>query len=107
MPFCASQMDRSRWPMLKLRLADVFRTRTRDEWCALLEGSDACFAPVLDWDEAPAHPHNQARGTFVTLQGVVQPAPAPRFSRTPAHRCRRPARREPACCEPGACGARA
>jgi alpha-methylacyl-CoA racemase len=82
--FCESQMDRSRWPLMKLRLGDVFRTRTRAEWCELLEGSDACFAPVLDWDEAPAHPHNQARGTFVTLQGVVQPAPAPRFSRTPA-----------------------
>jgi alpha-methylacyl-CoA racemase len=81
--FAAGQMDRSRWPMMKLRLADVFRTRTRDEWCALLEGTDACFAPVLDFDEAPQHLHNQARGTFVTLQGVVQPAPAPRFSRTP------------------------
>lgn len=82
--FCAGQMDRSRWPLMKLRLADVFRTRTRDEWCALLEGTDACFAPVLDWDEAPAHRHNQARGTFMTLQGVVQPGPAPRFSRTPS-----------------------
>jgi len=82
--FAAGQMDRSGWPMMKLRLADVFRTRTRDEWCALLEGTDACFAPVLDFDEAPHHPHNQARGTFVTLQGVVQPAPAPRFSRTPS-----------------------
>jgi alpha-methylacyl-CoA racemase len=80
--FAAGQMDRSRWPMMKLRLADVFRTRTRDEWCALLEGTDACFAPVLDFDEAPQHLHNQARGTFITLQGVVQPAPAPRFSRT-------------------------
>ncbi len=82
--FAARQMDRSQWPLMKLRLADVFRTRTRDEWCTVLEGSDACFAPVLDWDEAPAHPHNRARGTFVTLDGVVQPAPAPRFSRTPA-----------------------
>ena len=82
--FCAAQMDRSRWPLMKLRLADMFRTRTRAEWCALLEGSDACFAPVLDWDEAPVHPHNQARGTFVAVDGVVQPAPAPRFSATPA-----------------------
>lgn len=82
--FRAAQMDRSRWPLMKLRLGDVFRTRTRDEWCRLLEGTDACFAPVLDWDEAPSHPHNQARGTFMTLRGVVQPAPAPRFSRTPA-----------------------
>ena len=77
------QMDAARWPLLKLRLADVFRTRTRDEWCMLLEGSDACFAPVLDWDEAPAHAHNVARATFVDVGGVVQPAPAPRFSRTP------------------------
>jgi alpha-methylacyl-CoA racemase len=84
--FSASQMDRSRWPLMKLRLADVFRTRTRDDWCAQLEGTDACFAPVLTWDEAPLHPHNLARGTFVDLQGVVQPAPAPRFSRTPPAR---------------------
>jgi len=77
-----AQMDSARWPLLKLRLADVFRTRTRDEWCLLLEGSDACFAPVLDWDEAPQHPHNVARGTFADVGGVVQPAPAPRFSRT-------------------------
>ncbi len=82
--FAAGQMERSRWPMMKLRLADVFLTRTRDEWCALLEGTDACFAPVLDFDEAPNHPHNLARGTFITVQGVVQPAPAPRFSRTPS-----------------------
>jgi len=81
-PAFDAQMDPTAWPLLKLRLADVFRTRTRDEWCALLEGSDACFAPVLDWDEAPQHPHNQARGTFVTAQGLTQPAPAPRFSRS-------------------------
>jgi alpha-methylacyl-CoA racemase len=78
------QLDATRWPQQKARLAEVFATRTRDEWCAVLEGSDACFAPVLDWDEAPKHPHNVARGTFVNLDGVVQPAPAPRFSRTPA-----------------------
>lgn len=82
-PTFDAQMDRDAWPMLKLRLSEVFRTRTRDEWCQLLEGSDACFAPVLDWDEAPGHPHNQARQTFCTLDGVVQPAPAPRFTRTP------------------------
>lgn len=76
-------MEPAHWPLLKLRLADIFLTRTRDEWCALLEGTDACFAPVLDWDEAPRHAHNVARGTFVTLDGVVQPAPAPRFSGTP------------------------
>ena len=70
--------------MLKARLATAFMTKTRDEWCALLEGSDACFAPVLDWDEAPRHPHNRARGSFVSVDGVIHPAPAPRFSRTPA-----------------------
>jgi crotonobetainyl-CoA:carnitine CoA-transferase CaiB-like acyl-CoA transferase len=63
-------------------LATRFRTRTRDEWCALLEGTDACFAPVLAWDEAPHHHHLRARDTFVEVDGVVQPAPAPRFSRT-------------------------
>jgi alpha-methylacyl-CoA racemase len=75
--------DRSRWPEFRQRLAALFKTRSRDEWCALLEGSDACFAPVLDWDEAPRHPHNVARQTFVEIDGVVQPAAAPRFSRTP------------------------
>ncbi len=78
-----AQNDRARWPELRERLAACFKTRTRDEWCALLEGSDACFAPVLDWDEAPRHPHNQARQTFVEIDGVVQPAAAPRLSRTP------------------------
>lgn len=78
------QMDEQNWPMLKLKLTDVFRTRTRDEWCEILEGTDACFAPVLDWDEAPAHPHNQARETFVECDGMIHPAPAPRFSRTPS-----------------------
>src|SRR6218665_990397 len=63
--FAAQEMERGEWPSMKLRLADVFRTRTRDEWCALLEGSDSCFSPVLDSDEAPAHPHNRARGSFV------------------------------------------
>ncbi|MCA0215416.1 MAG: CoA transferase [Proteobacteria bacterium] len=65
-------------------LQAVFATRTRDQWCALLEGSDACFAPVLSLAEAPRHPHNVARGTFVEVDGIVQPAPAPRFSRTPS-----------------------
>jgi alpha-methylacyl-CoA racemase len=77
------QMDRARWPEAKRRLAERFRTRTRDEWCALLEGSDACFAPVLSMAEAPDHPHNRARAAFVEVDGVPQPAPAPRFSRTP------------------------
>lgn len=77
------QLNPDTWPVLKHRLADIFSSRTRQEWCDLLEGTDACFAPVLDWDEAPRHAHNQARGTFVEIEGVVQPAPAPRFSRTP------------------------
>jgi alpha-methylacyl-CoA racemase len=77
------QKDRARWPEAKRRLAERFRTRTRDEWCALLEGSDACFAPVLSMAEAPDHPHNRARAAFVEVDGVPQPAPAPRFSRTP------------------------
>jgi len=82
-PLFDEQMDAARWPMLKQRLADLFRTRTREDWCDLLEGSDACFAPVLDWDEAPQHAHNAVRGTYIRVDGVVQPAPAPRFSRTP------------------------
>ncbi len=77
------QMDRSHWPETKQRLAERFKTRTRDEWCALLEGSDACFAPVLSMEEAPHHPHNRARNLFVDLDGVPQPGPAPRFSGTP------------------------
>ncbi len=78
--------DRAHWPAIRARLAEVFRTRTRDAWCALLEASEACFAPVLSMEEAVAHPHNRARGTFVEVDGMVQPAPAPRFSRTPAAR---------------------
>jgi alpha-methylacyl-CoA racemase len=81
-PDLATQMDRSKWPVLKAKLAEVFRSRTRDEWCEEMEGTDVCFAPVLSMDEAPSHPHNVARGTFETRDGVVQPAPAPRFSRT-------------------------
>jgi alpha-methylacyl-CoA racemase len=77
------QLDRAAWPDAKERLAAVIRTKTRDEWCALMEGTDVCFAPVLDMDEAPNHPHHRQRGTFVQVDGVVQPAPAPRFSRTP------------------------
>jgi alpha-methylacyl-CoA racemase len=78
------QYDKTRWPDEKKKLAEVFRTKPRDEWCALLEGTDACFAPVLTPLEAPDHPHNRARGTFVELAGVPQPAPAPRFSRSAA-----------------------
>ena len=69
---------------VRTRLEQVFKTRTRDEWCSLLEGTDACFAPVLTIAEAPHHPHNVARGSFIEIDGVVQPGPAPRFSRTPA-----------------------
>jgi alpha-methylacyl-CoA racemase len=78
------QWDAGEWAALREKLAAVFRTRTRDEWCALLEGTDACFAPVLSMGEAPGHPHNASRSTFVSPGGVVQPAPAPRFDRTPA-----------------------
>jgi alpha-methylacyl-CoA racemase len=78
----APQMDAARWPELKADLTEVFKTRTRDEWCSIMEGTDVCFAPVLSIFEAPEHPHAKARGAFVELDGVVQPAPAPRFSRT-------------------------
>ena len=71
-------------PQVRGKLEKLFRTRTRDDWCSLLEGTDACFAPVLTMEEAPHHPHNVARGSFVEVDGVVQPGPAPRFSRTPA-----------------------
>ena len=74
--------DRTEWPESKARLAALFRTRTRDEWCVILEGTDACFAPVLGMDEAHRHPHNAARSTFVERDGIVQPNAAPRFSRT-------------------------
>ena len=70
------------WPRLKAELAEVFRSRTRDEWCVLLEGTDACFAPVLTLSEASQHPHNVARKSFVTVNGVLQNSPAPRFSAT-------------------------
>ena len=82
-PAFDAQWRRAAWPDLKEKFAALFATRTRADWCALLEGTDACFAPVLDMDEAPRHPHNTARGTFVDVAGVTQPAPAPRLSRTP------------------------
>jgi alpha-methylacyl-CoA racemase len=81
-PALRSQEDPAAWPALREDLGKLFKTRSRDEWCELLEGTDACVAPVLDLDEAPRHAHNRARGTFVEREGVVQPAPAPRFSRT-------------------------
>jgi alpha-methylacyl-CoA racemase len=78
------QNDRKAWPELRRRLAEAFRTRTQAAWCELLEGSDACFAPVLSLAEAREHAHNRARGAIVDVAGVAQPAPAPRFSGTPA-----------------------
>jgi alpha-methylacyl-CoA racemase len=69
---------------MKARMAEVFRSKTRAEWCAIMEGTDVCFAPVLSLSEAPQHPHMAARNIFVDVDGVVQPAPAPRFSRTPS-----------------------
>jgi alpha-methylacyl-CoA racemase len=86
-----AQLDRGRWPALRRKAADVFRTRTRAEWCGLLEGTDVCFAPVLALSEAATHPHNAARGTFVSVDGVVQPAPVPVFSATPGAIQRPPA----------------
>lgn len=77
------QWDRAAWPALTERFAAIFRSRTRDEWCELLEGTSTCFAPVLRMSEAVQHPHNVHRGMFTTVDGVVQPAPAPRFGRTP------------------------
>ncbi|MDH3739738.1 MAG: CoA transferase [Alphaproteobacteria bacterium] len=77
------QMDRDQWPALKATIAETIKTKTRDEWTTIMEGSDVCFAPVLSLTEAPRHPHNQARGNFVDVAGISQPAPAPRFSRTP------------------------
>jgi alpha-methylacyl-CoA racemase len=85
------QMDAAHWPDLKVRLTALFRTRTRDAWCALLEGTDVCFAPVLSLEEAPRHPHNRARGAFATVGGVEQPAPAPHYSATPLRAPTRPA----------------
>jgi alpha-methylacyl-CoA racemase len=77
------QMDRGAWPKLKERFVAIFKTKTRDEWCRIMEGTDICFAPVLSLTEAPDHPHIKARNTFVEVEGVQQPGPAPRFSRTP------------------------
>jgi alpha-methylacyl-CoA racemase len=81
-PTFDAQMDRSRWPELKEKIAAIFKSRTRDEWCRLLENSDVCFAPVLSMTEAPAHPHALHRRSFVTVGGVVQPSPAPHYSVT-------------------------
>lgn len=77
-----SQLDTSQWPALKEKLTEVFKTKTREQWCEIMEGTDVCFAPVLDLMEAPQHPHNVARKTYIDLDGIKQPAPAPRFNRT-------------------------
>jgi alpha-methylacyl-CoA racemase len=82
-PAFAGHFDRTAWPQLSEKLAAVIKTKTRDEWCAIMEGSDVCFAPVLSMAEAPKHPHNAARQTFIEVEGVTQPNAAPRFSRTP------------------------
>ncbi|WP_238123304.1 MULTISPECIES: CaiB/BaiF CoA transferase family protein [unclassified Xanthobacter] len=83
-PLFDQQWDRGRWPAMHARMAEVFASRTREEWAALFEGSDACVAPVLALDEAPSHPHLRARGSFIDRDGLWQAAPAPRFSATPS-----------------------
>ena len=80
----SAQWDAKAWPALKAKLGEVFRAKTRAEWCAIMEGTDVCFAPVMDLSEAPKHPHNVARQAFVNVGGELQPAPAPRFSATPS-----------------------
>ncbi len=79
-----AQMDRKAWPALREKLTQVFKSKTREDWCNIMEGTDICFAPILTMAEAPKHPHNAARKIFVERHGVTQPAPAPRFSRTPS-----------------------
>ncbi|MBU4317069.1 MAG: CoA transferase [Proteobacteria bacterium] len=81
-PDFAYQQNREKWPELKEKITRIFKTKTREEWCKIMEGSDVCFAPVLSMEEALQHPHNIARSTFIEVDGVSQPAPAPRFSRT-------------------------
>jgi len=78
----AKQMDKAEWGTLKARLTEVFAQKSRDEWCEIMEATDVCFAPVLTMSEAAQHPHNVERSTFIDVAGAVQPAPAPRFSRT-------------------------
>lgn len=85
-----TRLDREQWPVMKEHFANIFRQRSRAEWCDIFEGLDACVAPVLSPGEAPEHPHNRARATFMQIDGVVQPSPAPRFARTPAEMPSRP-----------------
>jgi alpha-methylacyl-CoA racemase len=82
-PSVNDRWSKDTWPNNRSKLADIFKSKTQAEWCKVMEGSDVCFAPILDLDEAPRHPHNALRKTFVDVDGVTQPAPAPRFSRTP------------------------
>jgi len=81
-PDFKNQHDLTKWPAFKERLTEIFKAKTRDQWCEIMEGTDVCFAPVLSLDEAKDHPHNRTRNTFIEVEGVLQPAPAPRFSRT-------------------------
>ena len=76
------QLDQEAWPLKRQKMETIFKTKSREQWCEILEGTDVCFAPVLNLEEAPAHPHNKERNTFVNFDGITQPAPAPRFSRT-------------------------
>ena len=84
------QFDKAQWKIFKENISARFRTKTQQEWCDIMEGTDVCFAPVLTIDEAPKHPHNAARESFVDVEGFMQTAPAPRFSRTPGEVGRRP-----------------
>lgn len=93
------QLEREGWPQAKERLQAIFKTKTREEWCALLEGTDSCFAPVLNFEEAAKHPHMAERGIFVEIDGISQPAPAPRFSRSAAGLPQAPREPDPASSE--------
>ena len=83
-PNHTAHQDKGLWSENRVKMAELMKTKTRKEWCELLEGTDVCFAPILSLSEAPSHPHNVSRNTFVENSGVIQPAPAPRFSRTPS-----------------------
>jgi len=88
-----AQHDRTRWPEMTAQFEKTFKSKTRDEWVEIFDGSDACFAPVLGWSEAPRHPHSRARSAYITVNRIEQPAPAPRFSRTPGDVLRPPPER--------------
>ncbi|MDB4077670.1 CoA transferase, partial [Porticoccaceae bacterium] len=78
----ANPYDKTQWPQMKISLIEIFKTKSQAQWCEVMEGTDVCFAPVLNYREAPAHPHNVARKTYIEIDGLTQPAPAPRFSRS-------------------------